>query len=874
MDIKYLKLEDLGLSVRSTNGLIRKGVKTAEDLLKCDEESLYRINHLGKKSVEEILAKIRELTRMQEMPDPPAEATSREEPGIPPASAEELLLRPEYHDTLMQYVRSNDVPIAYLPLTQAKLSLFRDAGWNHMSDIILLPDNSFYALPGMGNGAVKKVRMQIDAYLRRNGERMLAFCLGDDTALWDDAAVRQQILDLYGKKGFGGFSLAEMTEALFLPEDFSQARLKKIIAGLLAAGELEYVDFRCYRIYDRFEDYLARCVLLDERERLFVQQKLDGKTLEEIGRAAGITRERVRQVIAKAVDKVRSDHRQMTGQRYFDEEYYLYLYEKYDFNPSETGSYLGVTAPVWRFLALVCDKRGKKDLQEAMDDANLDAGIRYRIRNYLNRKKVYVDGVWIDKSIISLERFVVEKYCREDTSFDDFADIYNTFLKTEGIEDESLKYTEDVLRSRKNNLSSSRSVLWKHHEMFRYYDIDARDYTELLDTLNFDAFEDVEYSTEKFLREYPDMMEKYDIRDQYELHNLLRKIVLEGSYHDFHCSRMPNIRFGTFDWDAALNDMLFSLAPVSAQDLAEAVHDAYGFDPATVIGTYLKPISQFYHQGVYSVDWQEMSEWNMIQLQAKLPEDFYYLNEVRKIYADAVPGSDPADINPYNLKKMGFSVYSGYVLQHNDSSDQYFTDLLTKNDVVDLRALKDRYGYIVMFSNRLMSFKKNLQLIEFEPDKAISLRRLEKGGVTKEQLLDFCDQVCSFVEDGDYFSLQSLREDGFDSEAFELGFEDWFYSNVLLADPSLSYGYMYGNLIFYKGKKEITIKSFELDRVREYGQIDVLDLQTELTERYGCRNVDRFDIVYKLTGTGVYHDKTLDRLFISEDLYYQEIDGV
>ena len=247
---------------------------------------------------------------------------------------------------------------------------------------------------------------------------------------------------------------------------------------------------------------------------------------------------------------------------------------------------------------------------------------------------------------------------------------------------------------------------------------------------------------------------------------------------------------------------------------------------------------------------------------------------MRKIYADAVPGSDRADINPYNLKKMGFSVYSGYVLQHNDSSDQYFTDLLTKNDVVDLRALKDRYGYIVMFSNRLMSFKKNLQLIEFEPDKAISFRRLEKGGVTKEQLLDFCDQVCSFVEDGVYFSLQSLREDGFDSEAFELGFEDWFYSNVLLADPRLSYGYMYGNLIFYKGKKEITIKSFELDRVSEYGQIDVLDLQTELTERYGCRNADRSDIVYKLSGTGVYHDKTLDRLFISEDLYYQEIDGV
>ena len=873
MDLKNLNLEDLNLSVRSTNGLTRKGVKTAEDLLKYDEESLYRIRHLGKKSVEEILAKIRELIIMQEQSELSAEEQFPEE-QTPPSSAEELILRKDYYDAVIQYVQSSDVSIAYLPLTQAKISLFRKAGWNHMSDIILLPDASFRALPGMGEGAVKKVRAQIDAYLRIHGERMLRFCLGDKTALWDDQVIEQQILSLYDERGFGGYSLSEMTEAMALPEDFGLDRLKHIIGGLLAAGKLEYVDYRCYRVFDRFEDYLERSAVLDARDLDFMRRRLNGETLEDIAQVYRLTRERVRQVVQNSFDKVGKRHLQETGQLYFDEEYYRYLYETYTFNTSELSAFLGVTPSVWRFLDLVCNDRGKKDLKESPDDVKLDAGIRYRIRNYLNRKKIYVDGVWIDKSIVSLERFAVEKYCREDTSFDDFSDIYNTFLKTEGIEDESLKYTEDVLRSRKNNLSSSRSILWKHHEMFRYYDIDARDYTELLDTLNFDAFENVVYSTEKFLREYPEMMEKYDIRDQYELHNLLRKIVPDGSYHDFHCDRMPNIRFGTFDWDAALNDMLFSLAPVSAQDLAEAIHEEYGFDPATVIGTYLKPIVQFYHQGVYFVDWQEMSEWNMIQLQAKLPEDFYYLNEVRKIYADAVPGSDPADINPYNLKKMGFSVYSGYVLQHNDSSDQYFTDLLTKNDVVDLRALKDRYGYIVMFSNRLMSFKKNLQLIEFEPDKAISFRRLEKGGVTKEQLLDFCDQVCSFVEDGVYFSLQSLREDGFDSEAFELGFEDWFYSNVLLADPRLSYGYMYGNLIFYKGKKEITIKSFELDRVSEYGQIDVLDLQTELTERYGCRNADRSDIVYKLSGTGVYHDKTLDRLFISEDLYYQEIDGV
>lgn len=44
---------------------------------------------------------------------------------------------------------------------------------------------------------------------------------------------------------------------------------------------------------------------LSERERLFIRQRYkDGITYEKIGRKAGITRERVRQIIAKAVRKL------------------------------------------------------------------------------------------------------------------------------------------------------------------------------------------------------------------------------------------------------------------------------------------------------------------------------------------------------------------------------------------------------------------------------------------------------------------------------------------------------------------------------------------------------------------------------------------
>jgi hypothetical protein len=55
----------------------------------------------------------------------------------------------------------------------------------------------------------------------------------------------------------------------------------------------------------------------------------------------------------------------------------------------------------------------------------------------------------------------------------------------------------------------------------------GRDFTELLEELELDVYEDVEFSAKKLIDCHPELMRKYDIRDQYELHNLLRKNVPE-----------------------------------------------------------------------------------------------------------------------------------------------------------------------------------------------------------------------------------------------------------------------------------------------------------------------------------------------------------
>lgn len=339
------------------------------------------------------------------------------------------------------------------------------------------------------------------------------------------------------------------------------------------------------------------------------------------------------------------------------------------------------------------------------------------IKNYLNRNKIYVDGVWVEKKRAELEIVVGRKYFSHRAfSIDEFAAAYNHFLTNQNIDDPKLMLQPGQYRSRQNAMGGSMFFLCRRGEKFRYYDIESRDYTELLDTLNLDSYEDTEISTLKFMDDYPELMEKYDLQDQYELHNLLKEIVPKGGANIIQFGYSPMIRFGTSDRPSLFLDLLLTYAPLTNH-----------------------------------------------------------------------------------------------------------------------------------------------------------IRRLEASGITKDDLRDFCDAVYDFVDHRQYFSALSLRKSGFTSPLYDLGFDDWFYANLLYADARFACSNIFTSMIFHAGKQEFTLQDFLADLVRDAGEIDTYDLISMLENEHNCSIRDRAKVLYPLAGTGIYHDKFLDRLYASEDAYYSSL---
>ena len=130
----------------------------------------------------------------------------------------------------------------------------------------------------------------------------------------------------------------------------------------------------------------------------------------------------------------------------------------------------------------------------------------------------------------------------------------------------------------------------------------------------------------------------------------------------------------------------------------------------------------------------------------ELNDDFYRIDDIKKIYLKKYPESDASMINPYNLKKMGFMVYNVYVIRNFDSAYAYFKSLLTDSDIVNIGPYLKKFTGITEFTSTLSKIKSDYTIIEFEKDNYISSERLKKFGITDIELRSFCDDVYGFAD--------------------------------------------------------------------------------------------------------------------------------
>lgn len=811
MFVSDISIEELGFSIRTVNGLYRAGYQMINQIAFLKYEELLTVKNLGAKSVAEIIdffKKNAEVTLVGDVLD---------------SSIEEV-----YGAIVSQIGKSDET--AYKQI----LKVLR---------IVL----------GKNENEIKMLHVGCDTKTLLEKKQFYEL-------IWETSQIR----NVYSAYILSNISDSQIVEHISRDNYFVKIGLfDSVVKELIDQKKIEEINdsYRIRRPY--IIDWIA--TIENDNQKQAVVMRLNGKTLEDCGQSLGLTRERVRQIVNKAIAR----------KPVLREDDYKEWFEKYAFDREAFVSIFNETNQVYNYLNMVY-KHGIKPVEDMMDEANVSGNLCTAIGAYINRDNIMIGQEYVPCKREILCRKLAELKCsNSDISFDDFYELYMRFLINEGLEKkENLLFPSS--RAFTARIEDSSYVLMKYGRRFRYYPVDEVDIEELIQRLRFEQYKDIEISTLKLFKENQELMKEFDIRDEYELHNLLKKTVEKwniGNKYNISINRMPLLTFGEADRQKQTEDLLFQLAPISIEEFCEFYELEYGVLSRTVMANFTSYISNYYHKGMYSVNQPLFASEELAYMSDYLKDDFYFIEDIKEVYCSRFDEVNINRVNPRTLKELGYRVYTNYIVSVKFANAyEYFKYFLLKDDTIDLKKQDRRLAYIQIVNSTLEELRSSYQLLEYGDMQFIKLSRLQSvyPDISVEMIEEYVDAIIRYSEDEKYFTVKRLKNKGFHHRLHDVGLDEWFNSGLIKNSRKVRFIKTGANVIFYRGDRQITTVDFIRFIMKREKQMDIYDFINMLRDDYGII-LSKDKVIQLAKPTTMYYDSIMEKLYLSKDFYYEEI---
>lgn len=612
---------------------------------------------------------------------------------------------------------------------------------------------------------------------------------------------------------------------------------------------------------------------LSKRDAELLSLRLRGFTLDECGRRAGITRERVRQITTKLLNQ----------RPLLKEDVFRYLYTTYDIGRSNFVLITGADTKIEKFLNITTEKRDRQflPLTTALSDECISEDVKNRIRSLLNKDSLFVDGERIHKDRRSIILFLVNKLTEHSRiTITDLQEVYEKFLTEHSLDTKGLSFGKlhSFQEWTRRNVPEILNVRSGKDAYIRYYDASQYDYSKLKEFMTSGLFEDIECSAALIFNhpQASEIIEELEIKDEYELHYIAK------NYCDLPDSivfgRMPTITFGDGSREKQTLDLIQENGPIDVSTLALLYQEKYGVPEATFRGSYLRGFEIYKSHGSYSCSFEEMSNEQLNSLATLLTSDFHPMSLIKLQFKDKYPDASTSLINKLNLEKVGYRPSHELIIRIALDERTVFESLIDNH--VSFRP--ETEGFIAeVFKHpdfdSVLQIKINaLDVVEYEKDKYIHLNAVISAideTVTKADFENYIDRVLEATNKNEPFTVYSLRNSGFnhcvEKYANEIGFGDEFLESLISTArvggriKTTSVG---SQIIFCKTPYSFSVVDLFENALGELKSIDVEDLCLYMKDKYGietspylARNIIRRSELF-------YHED-LDRVFEGPEEY-------
>lgn len=603
---------------------------------------------------------------------------------------------------------------------------------------------------------------------------------------------------------------------------------------------MKIINKRKYKIYPKLENIINE---LDEEKKDIITRRLNGETLKSIGDSIGKTRERIRQIEKKFFDSLEKIQIQ--------ENMYKNIFFEYDWTEEIFLKIFKEKKTTFFYLQILEKKENsslyeKKSLKEILNEKEIN----------LKTKKIIEEKIYLDYVILKngnkikvakneLLDYILEHYVEEGLRYEEVFVIYKNFLKEYSLEKNlKLLFTEKYFESK---IETHPKILLQNGRKIRYYGDILITEDELIKALDLKKYRDIELSTKKIFDENLYQMEEWDIQDEYELHNLIKKVIKDKDKLKLEVSKMPTLKFGKSDREMQILNLLVTLSPVSAKDFSVEYEKIYGVKNEVVIANYLLNFSKYYQEGLYIINQKKMNNDEYKKMKAFMTEKIYEINSLKKLYKDLMGKNDDGLINSYNLNKLGYRITYGFVLSKEYFSlEYYFKKEILKNRVIDIKEMNIIGRRTSSYYSAIASLKKEFKIIAVEAYKYVLFEEIEKKGITLQMINDYIDSVAKFKEDNSIFTVYSLNMEGFSHKLNEYNFDEWFYGSLLSTDPRFKTQKTKNNFIIEKKDKgNITLLKFIKAVMYKHFVADLEDIKRYLKLEYNIE-LEKHKILEKI----------------------------
>lgn len=633
------------------------------------------------------------------------------------------------------------------------------------------------------------------------------------------------------------------------PRNEMEELINKTVLDLQEKKEVNTINRTHYM---NLEDFLEE-KQIKNRDIMMIHLS-NGNTLEETARLYGVTRERVRQILKKIYNKIEN----FGGVR---EEKYIHLMQ-YDFTEEKFSKIFNEKKYVYYYLKYLSnsnksvDTKSKKKLVELLDEGILSENQEEALKEILSKEYIFLD----ENKSLKKETGEILDYLltqnEEQFTIEEFLNKYIKFLNNHDItlntNIENIRNLEGLLLRRKNIISS----FGKKHRYYKYSE-DTIDF--FYEELDFDGYNNLIISTLKIFEDNKTLMELTDIKNEYELHNFLKKT---NRRDNIKYNKMPMIEIGESDYLNQIKLLMSQYSGVSRHEFSEIVESEYGIRQETFLGSMQEEIKKYIVDDKIKFIGKKIPEEVIMKIKSNLTENFYSKDEIVK-YLKEIEIDYEELIFHENIASLGFTVTNNYIFTKKiDNMSEYLEEILLKKDFCTLNSVKKKVPRGSGFEAVFYKLRQGYKLLKINENKYLKIEYLNQFGVTEETIIDFLQKISE--TDIKYYNTFSLKNKNFNHEIFNLEYDDYFYDEIIKVSKKKEYILLNNNNVIFVNEIEKGVdyfKEFVKEKLERKAFINIYDLIGNFEEKFGLKDLKEAKIIEKIRKSGFYYTNITGNIY-------------